>query len=641
MTKTMMIKRMIPSKLLVTRFVCLLLIFALCFTWFPNVHVAYADESISNFVLTMIFSCGITLGSASAAFTAAEEFCNFLQGKDATLYSSLMGGTEVAKENGKWVVSNAFAGKLATIIYYIYEFFSGNSIICTTDISSKGSTANIGEYSIKSIGNYLNFDDTSYMLDIAYFLKYHRGVWHFPISTFENTPEFLEFEPIVVNMKSGDSYTFSCLPGYNANYQRSYILKITYSDGSSFGSHSGKEGLTVTSSYCCEPVIVAKGGVLYFTFAIISGCIYYDESSTVNDAWRLCILDYDYGDASRYYIPLDDIADVQIESETIDVYHERGALDEETVANAWKAYGDACIAREEAVTISDAVVSDALSNDNISTLSQAVVLADSGVAECLSSDTLVVNSLSNILNALYANDKGTELSVADIMLASAYAQDGEDVVLVSSLIRQIRDGVDLHGEAIASAVDDFSLSVDNNFASYLTAAVQLPGEDAQQVSIGQAVSYLTALLQQAFTYDNGDGTYGNVLGTILEYLRGENEVIDTEYEPLKDELSVSGSVTASDVSGIKDVGGTMFDSGGSVSSFTDSSLWSSDGDTGGLFAILTEPDSNLYSSGSASGAVTYSARAPDNDVIYTDDMDAALSDTTGKVFYSPYVNGVK
>lgn len=369
------------NKSMLKRMLCFLLIVLLCFMWCGEVYRAYAIAPVIYFVLTMILSCGITFGASVAALTAAEEFCNFLQGKDATLYSSLMGGTEVAKENGKWVVSNAFAGKLATIIYYIYEFFSGNSIICTTDISSKGSTANIGEYSIKSIGNYLNYDDTSYMLDRPYYLKYHRGVWYFPISTFENTPKFLEFKPIVVNMKSGDSYTFSCLPGYNANYQPSYILKITYSDGSSFGSHSGKEGLTVTSSHCCEPVIVAKGGVLYFTFAIISGCIYYDESSTVNDAWRLCILDYDYGDASRYYIPLDDIADVQIESETIDVYHERGALDEETVANAWKAYGDARIAREEAVTISDAVVSDALSNDTVLSLTQSEVLTDTGVIE--------------------------------------------------------------------------------------------------------------------------------------------------------------------------------------------------------------------------------------------------------------------
>lgn len=339
------------NKSMLKRMLCFLLIVLLCFMWCGEVYRASALAPVIYFVLTMIFCCGITFATAATAFTAAEEFCNFLQGKDATLYSSLMGGTEVAKENGKWVVSNAFAGKLATIIHYIYEFFNGNSITKTGELA-KGDVIQIGESSVYCLGEYTGTYWSYYVYDDIQEndLGLSCSDMYSGISVYDN---------------SGGKYTYSL----TSNYDK--YLVITFPDGSHYGGDSDEQGQYfcngyTSGQYAFAPVIVFVDGVPYFTIFCTG-----KNSGTVAD----------FNTYNAYYIALDDIADVQIESETIDVYHERGALDEETVANAWKAYGDARIAREEAVTISDAVVSDALTNDTVSSLTQSEVLTDTGVIE--------------------------------------------------------------------------------------------------------------------------------------------------------------------------------------------------------------------------------------------------------------------
>lgn len=274
-----------------------------------------------------------------------------------------MGGTEVAKENGTWTVSNAFAAKLSLLIHYIYEFFKGNSITKTGDMV-EGDVIQIGDSSVYCLGDY-NFSGSSLSGAGGGSVKLLGDFYNKSKTLLDILPDGKYL--ITVYTISGDKYIYSLDCNYN------YYLRITFPDGTYFGSASGDEGLYLfngqsSGKYCVAPVIVNVDGLDYLTISKYS-----KKYSGIQ------VPDFDTG--NKYYIPLSDIADVQIESETIDVYHQRGALDEETVANAWKAYGDARIAREEAVTISDTAVSDALANDTISDLTQSEVLTDTGLIE--------------------------------------------------------------------------------------------------------------------------------------------------------------------------------------------------------------------------------------------------------------------
>ena len=256
----------------------------------------------------------------------------------------------------------------------------------------------------------------------------------------------------------------------------------------------------------------------------------------------------------------------------------------------------------------------------------------------LSGITSVAQSIDD---ALHTTDlDATPVSVAEILKQQSYIFIKDKPAFynqsVYDLLELYLDSISSSVSTISSKVTPFYNSIRQQLIAQTAIADRLLYSGA--LSDGTSVEWSAAKLLAGILNSFYDSSGRNLIGIISTAFDREDQVLDTEYQPLHDDLSVSDSLTSSDLSGMKSVGGTMLDSGGSVSSFTDSSLWSSDGDTGGLFAILTEPDEDLYSSGSSSPR---KSRASSSDVIYSDDLDEVLADTTGRLYYSPYVNGVK
>lgn len=356
------------------RLFCLLLCILICFMWLGEVHKAAAVAPVIYFVITMIVSCGVTFGATQAAYTAANEFCKYLQGKDAALYSSLMGGTEVSKYNGIWHIGNGFAGSLATLVHYICEFFRGNSIQ-QSGVES-GDIVSAGGYNCFYIGDY----------KAGEFIEYSDklGVLKFVTAPYADSSATIITAKLITDNKlcvyTHSSKYYFCLRSYSVNK----FLEIDDANGNTlFG---GRDSFFVSTNAVLSylqlvPVIVDVGGELYFTLA-------YGDS---RNGKELRLADYDKGGA--YYIPLSDVQNVELGGGEIPVIHERGAIAVDTIADAWREYGNARIAREEVITVSDKAVTDALESGKIYELTQYDVLTDTGVIEAV--DTVANPALSD------------------------------------------------------------------------------------------------------------------------------------------------------------------------------------------------------------------------------------------------------